>query len=165
MHTQTKHTLCIFVCLFPFLFPLLLISLLTPKQSHTLSMTTNGNRVHTYVGNPVFLADFLFLLPSSSSPLFFFFYTSISLHLPSRRIHTYTQSTAIKEKNKLQLGNSLHGFSFFLSFVLFFFPFFTQTYNYRRTERLTLPQQLSSPMIYDRYRQRKMIARIRIDRL
>jgi hypothetical protein len=150
------HTRC--VCLFvSFSLSITPRLPLSPKQRHALSMTTNDNGVYVCVSNsffwPIFfLASFIFFF---SFFFFFFFYSSVSLHLRTRKIRTQ-KNRAIKKRISF---NSEIAYMISLSFVLFF-PFFTQIYNYNRKERLTLPQQLSNPMIYDRYRRRKAIDKI-----
>jgi hypothetical protein len=154
MHPHT-HTLCMFVC---FLFSFHHSS--SPSITETASCIEydyERQRCVCMCEQLVFLADFLscFLHLLFLFFFFFFFYSSVSLHLRTRKIRTQ-KNRAIKKRISF---NSEIAYMISLSFVLFF-PFFTQIYNYNRKERLTLPQQLSHPMIYDRYRRRKAIDKI-----
>ncbi len=82
-HTQT-HCVCLFVSFSSFRPSSSFF--LSPKQTHALSMTTKRQRCACVCRQLVFLVAFL----SCFLRLLSFFYSSISLLLPSRKRHTQT---------------------------------------------------------------------------
>lgn len=83
------YTLCMFVC-FLFFFPSLFISLSITETNSCVEYDYERQRCACMCMQATRFSTscFSFLLPSSS---FFFFYSSISFLLPSRKTHTQTQ--------------------------------------------------------------------------